>query len=223
MPEELQYTGTNGLKMAFEEILRAIFSDNTFIKDERYLYTADENVAGLKIYRSNPKRVRFYPNITISAEGYDASPTGLGDNIEEGGEDTDVDGTPILQTYVGQYIVPIKLSIEAKASTDDRELLTDYVVQILRILSRDEFVQYGIGLGKIMVEGEAGEEDESGEMIYTNAITVYVNTDYSRIIPPDADLFIQQTSIEVLGKLYQNSTPQELHKESDPPWLPPSI
>ena len=210
---QLQYTGTNGIKMAFEEILRAIFSDNTFIKDERYLYTADENTAGLKIYRRNPKRLRFYPNITISSEAYDASLTALGDNAEEGGETYDEQGVPTMSTYTGQYTVPIRLSIQAMESTDDRELLTDYVVQILRILGRDQFVQYGLGWNKIQVAGEAEEEDETGRIIYTNAVTVDVNTDYTRVVTPDDADFIEKVSIEVLGKVYPNSTPVPLHKE----------
>ena len=210
---DLQYTGTNGIKMAFEEILRAIFSDNTFVLDERYRYAADENTAGLKIYRRNPKRARFYPNITISAGAYDASLTTLGDNIEEASEQTDANGVPILQTFTGQYMVPISLTVQAMESTDDRELITDYLVQILRILARDQFVQYGFGMTKIDVAGENEEEDESGRIIYSNVVTVQVYTDYTRIMTPDAASFINRVAIDVLGRTTPTSTPVALHKE----------
>ena len=218
-PEQLQYAGTNGIKMAFVEILRDIFSDagvnGRFIKDERFKYVADENTAGLKIFRRHPKRARFYPNITVSAGAYDASLTAMGSNVEEASEQYDGSGVPTIQTFTGQYVVPISLTIQALDSTDDRELLTDYVVQILRILARDQFVQYGFGFVKIQVEGESETEDESdtGRIIYTNVVTVDVYTDYNRIMTPDTASFINKVAVDVLGRITRTSTPVPLHKE----------
>ena len=212
---DLQYTGTNGLKMAFEDILRQIFSDPAFIKDERYRYNKDEAETGLKIYRKNPKRVRFYPCITISAGPYDASLTALGDNIEDGGERYDDHGAPTMQMVTGQYVVPIILRIESLDSTDDREFLTDYLIQVLRILARDLFSPYGIAMYKIAVGGEDEGDDPSdtGRVVYGNTITVDVYTDFNRIITLDQAGLIEKVVIDVLGQATKTSKPEPLHKE----------
>ena len=207
----LVFRGSYTMKTVFEAVLRASFTDTTIIQDERYRYTDDETTTKLQIYRSFPSRAPFFPSITISVSDFDASVLTLGIQQEQLDERV-VNGQVIDSSFGGYLQIPVVLTIRAKESQDDRDLLRDYLIQILRILARSRFAAYGFGFRSITVTGDDQDEDSDGNVIYTASITILVDTDYGQFLTtPDG--LIQSILVDVLGREFPNSTPVPLHEE----------
>lgn len=215
----LYYRGTFELKRAFEIVLRRVFSDPTIIIDKRYKYNSKEQLTKLRIYRSFPTRAEHYPAITVSAGAHDASLTALGTDKEEASERIE-GGVLQSQTYTGHTVVPIILTVHAKESQQDRDLLRDILIQILRILARPMFSRFGIGYSTISVGADEQEIDDDGKVIFTGTVTIDVNTDYTQVIDvsPTSNQLINNIVIDVLGREFEDSTPIPLHEE--PPFSP---
>lgn len=210
----LNYRGTFELKRAFEVVLRGVFADPTIIKDKRYRYDSQEKISKIRIYRSFPTRVEHYPAITISAGAHDASLTALGNQKEEASERIE-GGVLKSQTYTGHTVVPIVLTVHTKESQQDRDLIRDILIQILRILAAPLFSNYGIGYSTIAVGADEQELDDDGKVLYTGTVTIDVNTDYTQVIDvdPESDQLINNIVVDVLGREFKDSEPVPLHEE----------
>ena len=226
----LNFRGTGDLKRAFQLVLRGIFADETIIKDKRYRYVSvrDEKSGKLvtaketkiRIYRAFPQRLEHYPTIVVTAGAHSPNLTGMGVGKEELGEQFDDQGVLIGQSATGHTVIPIVLNIHTKSSQDDRDNLRDLLVQIFRVLGQRSFFRFGIGYSAIDAADDTQTEDDDGKIIFTTAVTVHVNTDYveALVIDPLKVNLIDKISIDVLGRRFQDSTPEPLHQE--PPFNP---
>ena len=205
----LNFRGTNWIKEAFQQVLQELFA-NTDVMDERFLYDTDDAKTQIKIYRSFPQRMEFYPCIAISAEPFDGSLTSMG---IEGEDATDVQEQGILTklTYTGHIIIPINLKVFARQSTDDREQITDILFILLRILgARQAFARFGFGYTHININGEDQFVDDDNHMVFTNSITIQCNTDYTYVVDVLTQETIEKIVVRVFGKLNPSDQPYPL-------------
>lgn len=204
---DLTFRGTNFIKLAFEEVLKEMFSNQSIVKNEKFLYNDKDNETKIKIFRSFPHRIEFYPCILLTAEGFDGSLTAFGPEMEELIEVQEgVVSTLTQQVFHGDLTIPINLKVMARGSSDDREQLTDTLLIILRILGRGAFFPFGFAYNKIQINGEDQIVDDDNTMIFTNSITVPCITDYQFTITPDVNQILEKIVVKVYGKL----------KEGDP-------
>ena len=214
------YRGTNKIKYALVKVLRDVFADPTIVIDERYRYIPSmeekdtwDKTSKISIYRSYPKRIEVYPAITISSGAYVSELMTLSDEKEVAMEHFNNNGVLESISYVGHSIVPITIDIRAKGSTDDREVLTDIIVMILRILGRGRFAKYGFAYNKIEVGGETEDTGDDGEIIYGNSITINCNTDYWYIFDENQADLINAVGVKVFGQVSSTSPDVLLHPD----------
>jgi len=213
----LVFRGTNLIKLAFEQVLREIFA--TVNVDERFRYDRDDSKTQLRIYRTWPNRLEFYPMITISSGSWDASLTVAGSEKEEADQKIE-NGVLTSETFTGSMTIPITLKVFCK-QVDDVEQLTDTLVIILRILNRGNFAKFGIGYNKIKVNGESQYPDASGATVFTNSITVDVLTDYTQVLTIEQSGLFDKILLRVFGQEQLNSTPVLLAPLEVPGPFPP--
>lgn len=209
---KLVFRGTLDIKTAFEEILRRVFADNSIVTNNKYRYTNDPETTKIQIYRNFPVRAAFYPSITLSIGEFDASVNILGIQNEPLSEHHD-DGQLVSQTYGGAMQIPLNITVRAKESQDDRDILRDYVIQVCRILARHEFAQSGLGIHQITGGGDEETEDTDGTLIYSSTITLPLNTDYGYFTTPDANALINSIVVDVWGRETADADSQPLHEE----------
>jgi len=215
---DLTFRGTHGIKVSFEEVLREIFSQDSM--DERYRYNpSNEDKTQIKIYRTWPQRLEFYPMIVISTGPWDAGFTVAGSEKEEESQQV-VNGVLVSEMFTGSMTIPVTFKIFSKR-VDDTERLTDIMVIILRILNRGNFASYGIGYNKIRVNGEGQFSEASGETIFTNSLTIEVHTDYTHLFRVDQDGLINKILLRVFGKEHPDSVPFLLAPLEVPGPFPP--
>jgi len=218
--ETLNYRGTFEIKEGFENILRDIFANSAIIKDDTFRYVSgNEKASKIRIYRSYPTRVEHWPIIYITVGPHNPKLTALGVNKEEEGELIE-GGILKTQSATGHAIVPVNLNIQCKEMQGARDRLRDLLVQILRVLGRQQFVLYGLGWSDIEASGDDQTEDADGKIIYQATVTVYVNTDYTEVLGINSEAvgLIESIVVDVLGRDTPGGSLRELHKE--PPFPP---
>lgn len=218
--ETLNFRGTYEIKEGFENILRDIFANPLIIKDDRFRYVLDdEEKSKIRIYRSFPTRVEHWPIIYVTVGPHNPKLMALGANKEEEGEQFE-GGVLKTQSATGHAVIPVNLNVECKEMQGARDRLRDLLVQILRVLGREKFVFYGLGWSDIEAGGDDQREDADGKIIYTAAVTVYVNTDYTEVLGIDPEVvgLIETIVIDVLGRDISGGALRPLHKE--PPFPP---
>lgn len=220
LQQPLNFRGTLDIKRAFVIGLREIFASN--LVEERYLYkpvpdpkhlrTGDDDGGAaetkIKIYRSFPKRMNFYPSLVITTLGFNASLTAMGETKEEAAGQQDPAGI-FRMTYGGHMIVPVQIKIYGKDNTFDRDKLTDTLLIMLRIMQREVFARFGIGYVTIDVGGEDQYEDTDGIMVFTNTVTLQCNTDWNLITTPSQNELFEQVLLRVYMQA-QEGDPLEL-------------
>jgi len=190
--KQLTFRGTHAIKIVMERVLRRVMASEMI--DKRYRYNADEKLTQIKIYRGYPKRLENFPTITITAGGFPVKFQAVGEENELASQIKGSD--PPSYTSTGLVTIPITLKVFCKGSSDDREILTDILYMVLRILSRGEFKIFG--WVNFNVEGEGQFIDIDKEIVFTNSITVYTQSDYLYVTTDDADKLIDQIAIDVI-------------------------
>jgi len=211
------FRGTNLMKKMYEKVLRDVFASDVI--DERYRYVPKDKDSQIAIYRSFPQRLEKFPAIVISTGSWNADLVSMGIAGEEM-EQVIVNGKLISNVFSGYMKIPVTLRVFSLGSTEDRDILTDILVMVLRILSRGQFAKYGVGFHQIAVEGEGQFAYDTGNMVYTNAVTVQNHTDFSFMDGIDETLLLDKVSIYLFGFLKSGETPLQLHPTESP--IPPN-
>jgi hypothetical protein len=214
------YRGTNRIKFGVVQVLRNVFANPDIVPDERYRYVPStkegktwEETSKISIYRTYPKRIELFPALTVMAGAYTAELMALSEEREVAMEHFDDAGILVNTSHVGHSIVPITINILAKASTDDRENITDIVVMILRVLARGQFARHGFSYNKIEVGGENEAEGEDGEILYGNSVTINCNTDYWYVFSESQENLINSIALKVFGEKTATSPEILLHPD----------
>lgn len=191
----LVFRGIFAQKTAIEQLLRQIMADST-ITQSNYLYSAIESETKIKIYRSHPGRLEFYPSIIISSSAFSPNIITLGIHREKASDGHTIGGDT-YDTATGYVNIPIILSIFAK-QPDDRDILTDFLVSILRVSARG--MNPIVWWNNIAVSGE--DQMVAGkDIVYTNTITINTHTDYSFIDMVDQTKIVNKAVAEVIAVL----------------------
>ena len=220
MPElkrNMIFRGTNLMKKAYERVLRDVFASD--IVDKRFRYDTDDEKSKIAIYRAYPQRLEKFPAIIISTGAWNADLVSMGIAGEEM-EEVIVNGKLVSQVFSGYMRVPVTLRIFSLGSTEDREVLTDILIMILRILSRGQFAKFGIGFHQIAIGGEDQFAYDTGQMVYTNSLTIENHTDFSLVSGVDETMLIDKVSVYLYGFLKPEDTPKQLHPTESP--IPPN-
>jgi hypothetical protein len=215
LTQNFNFRGTRDLKLGFEILLRSIFADPIIVKNENFRYvppmgTTPSPKNKISIFRTNPNRIELYPALIISRGSYDTNLMGLGEERENASEKI-VNGVLTSSSYVGHKVVPIQISVRAKGSGDDRDILTDLLEEIFRVLARNKFGLFGVGFTNISVGEETQEEGDDGNIIYGSSIMLQCNTDYSYIIDVAQEGLIKSIFLRVYGQISKNSPLIPLH------------
>ena len=211
----LVFRGTNFIKLAFDQVLKELFADANVV-DEQFRYSENDEETKIKIYRSFPQRLELFPCISITAEAFDGSLTGMGIEGEEVSEQKDESGMFLQNlTYTGQQLMPINLKVFAIQSIDDREQLTDTLYVLLRILGgRQAFAPFGFAYTGIHVNGEDQFMTDDQRMVFTNSITVQCFTDYTYVVDVATQQLIDRIVVKLYGQMKSTDTPYPLYTES---------
>lgn len=216
---DLIFRGTLHLKRAVVRVLREIFADPNIMKDERYRYipSTEEDANGSKskvsIYRSFPKRIEKYPAIIVSIGSHDADLVAMGVEREDATESFDNNGVLSGQSYVGHSITPVTVTVISEGSADDRDNLIDYLVMIFRVLGRGKFGTYGFSYNKIAISGDSETTSDSGEILFSNSVTINCNTDYWYKEDFNQAALIESIALKVFGQTSPNSTSIQMHPD----------
>jgi hypothetical protein len=189
------FRGTYALKTTLEQVLRSVFSDINIVPTT-YLYAAKEADSKIKIYRSHPGRVLFYPSIIISAGPHDPDIQSFPMSREIASEN--YDGNILTsQTATGYVSMPINLKIFTKKA-DDRDILADLLVSIVRITGRDKSHQ--LWWNRVHRAGDSQEIDVTDHTItYTETITLTMHTDYTAVF--------SESQLGLISKIMDQVTP----------------
>jgi len=191
----LVFRGIYSLKTTLEQVLRALFSDNT-ITPSTFLYSNTESATKIQIFRSNPGRVEFYPCIIISAGPHDPDIQAFGMDQEKASEEYNpTSGTLETQTATGYVSIPISMKIFTKRM-DDRDQLTDLLVSMLRILGRNRSNK--LWWNKIHVHGDSVVMGSDKTPVFMSEITITMHTDYTQISTVDQISLIDKIVEEVI-------------------------
>jgi len=169
---------TNFIKLGFVALLREAFLNTA--TPEEYRYSLNEHETKIKIYRSFPRRVQFYPSILVEADSGDASVSYLGQEIYRENKNATT-GIVESVSFSGKLTVPINISVLTK-STTDRERLADLVTVYVRYLFKKKFEECGIHYINIKVSGES-QAEERNEVVYKNGLIVDCYTEYENEVP----------------------------------------
>lgn len=218
----LVFRGTYSIKNSLVSILRDIFSSELMEESFKYVPSPDTVREGMKddeggahetkirIYKSFPQRIISYPCLIVKFRPFDASLTSMGESGEEGGNGIK-DGVLVGSTFTGYLTIPIEIAVYAKESTDDRDKLTDLLLQFLRIVRRGILDRSGVGYVKIRVEGEGQFADERDRvMIHTSSIILDCNTDFTFNMTVDEDELVNKILVRVFGETKPGGTPEVL-------------
>jgi hypothetical protein len=211
------FRGTWDVKNAFVLILREIFADATIMDEQfRYVYAPDK-ITGedddegggkgtqIRIYKGFPAKVNSYPSIIVTTGSFDAHLTAMGEEGEEAG-DGFKDGVLVARTFTGHFIIPVEIRVYSKASTDERDRLTDILLMMFRAVRRTLIHRFGFGFTDIQVTGE-GQTEEPGShlQLHTNSLVIACNTDYTWNLSVDQQLLINKILVKVDGELEKGS------------------
>jgi hypothetical protein len=234
MPDEkrpLVFRGTLDVKRAIVLGLREVFASDIIeeryrwrpVPDPKNLRTTKEGKdddggaleTKIKIYRSFPKRMIYYPSIVVHSRAFDASLTSMGEEREEQ-YGQQLNGV-FKMTYGGHMVIPIELKIYSKDNTYDRDKLTDTLLIIVKIMQRSVFARFGLGYVTIKVGGDAEYEAGDGVMVFTNTVTLYVVTDWSLDLDPDESELFEKVYLKVLAQAQAGDPLELLGYEDTPP------
>jgi len=218
----LVFRGTYHIKNSLVMILRDVFASELMEETYRYVRPPDQVRDGknddeggahetkIRIYKSFPQRTAFYPSLIVKFRPFDASLTSMGEEGEDGGDGIQ-DGTLVSQTYTGYLTIPIEIGVYAKGSPDDRDRLTDLLLQFLRIVRRGILDKSGVGYVKIRVEGEGQFVDDRDRLVvHTSSIILDCNTDFTFNLTVDEDLLLNKILVRVFGETQPGGTPVPL-------------
>jgi hypothetical protein len=194
MPEvkrTIVFRDSLAVKLTMERVLRELMS--TDIVEETYRYSSVDKDSQIRIYRSYPKRIEFYPSIVLFTGSHDVDIQTLSDEKEIASEKYE-NGILTSETFTGYTRIPIIVKVYAK-SGDDRDKIISILVMFLRVLARNSFVEFGIN--KIRV-GEDQHMEQDRAMIYSNTITVWAHTDYTQVLTTDQTLLIDKVVAEII-------------------------
>lgn len=193
MALDLVFRGPLEIKQTAETILRQAMATELVPETYRYDATApNEKQSKIKIYRTHPQRITFYPTIIISVGNHDASVRAMGIDREIASDQ--YENNVLTKEISGGYVnIPVIFKIYANRG-DDRDALTGILTALFRVLIRNNFQHFAFH--QILV-GSEQQTVTNNQVIFTQTVTINAHTDYVHVLSHEQAELVGSIQVDV--------------------------